>query len=298
MTTKLMRPLSVGTFVLFAIVSFIACQKGDTSKTNQPAGSQALSVYLTDGPGRFDKLLMQINVVEVKLDTSAAHMHDDHFGDSTGMNGMKDDDRDDDHKGHDEFGQWDTLNIRPGTYDLLSLRNGVDTLLASGQINGTIRKIRITVGSVTVVKDSVSYPVALLPGVNNYLYIRIHKEHEQRNGDDTKVWVDFDVARSIVNINGKFYLRPVLKPFCDNNSAEVEGVVLPADASPVVSVYNASDSASAFPEKDGKYKIRGLKEGTYSITFFGSNGYKDSTIANISVSKGRDTRVNTVTLHK
>jgi Domain of unknown function (DUF4382)/Carboxypeptidase regulatory-like domain len=298
MTTKLKKLLSAASVILFTMVAFLACQKGETSKNSPTSGGQSLSVYLTDGPGKFDKLLMQISVVEVKLDTSAAHMHDDQFGDPNGMNGMKDDDRDDDHKGHDEFGQWDTLNIKPGTYDLLSLRNGVDTLLASGEINGTIRKIRITVGSVTVIKDSVSYPVTLLPGVNNYLYIRIHKEHQQHNGNDTRLWVDFDVARSVININGKYYLRPVLKPFCDNNFAEVEGVVLPVDAAATVSIYNATDTANAFPGKDGKYKVRGLKEGIYSITYFGSNGYRDSTINNISVSKGKDTRVATVTLHK
>ena len=69
-------------------------------------------------------------------------------------------------------------------------------------------------------------------------------------------------------------------------------------AGAIVRVYNATDTASAFPEKDGKYKVRGLKEGTYSITFLASNGYKDSTISNISVSKGKDTKVATVTLKK
>jgi Domain of unknown function (DUF4382)/Carboxypeptidase regulatory-like domain len=292
MTTNLKNLFFAGSMILIAAFAFVSCQKGETSKT---AGGEELSVYLTDGPGKFDKVLIQINMVEVKLDTSTEHMHDDQFGDH---NGNKDDDRDDDHRGHDEFGQWDTLDIKAGTYDLLTLRNGIDTLLASGTIHGTIRKLRITVGSVTVVKDGVSYPVTLMPGVNNYLYIRIHKEHMNNNGNHKKLWVDFDVARSIIEINGKFYLRPVLKPFCDNNFAEVEGIVLPAAAGALVKVYNATDTATAFPEKDGRYKVRGLTEGTYSILFQGSNGYKDSTINNISVKKGKDTRVATITLHQ
>jgi hypothetical protein len=177
MTTSMKKLFVAAALVIIAAIIFVSCQKGETSKTT---GGESLSVYLTDGPGRFDKVLLQINMVEVKLDTSSAHMHDDQFGDH---NGMKDDDRDDDHRGHDEFGQWDTLDIKPGSYDLLSLRNGVDTLLASGTINGTIRKIRITVGSVTVIKDSVSYPVSLMPGVNNYLYIRIHNQHVNSTGN-------------------------------------------------------------------------------------------------------------------
>jgi hypothetical protein len=65
-----------------------------------------------------------------------------------------------------------------------------------------------------------------------------------------------------------------------------------------VKVYNATDTSSAFPEKDGKYKVRGLTEGTYSIAFIASNGYQDTTIANVTVNKGKDTKVATVTLHK
>ena len=292
MTTKMKKVLVAVSFIFFASVVFVACQKSDAGK---PSNGQSLSVYLTDGPGKFDKVLLQINMVEAKLDTSAEHMHDDQFGDH---NGMKDVDGDDDHRGHDEFGQWDTLDIKPGSYDLLSLRNGVDALLATGTINGTIRKIRITIGSVTVIKDGVSYNVNMMPGLTNYLYIHIHNEHINSSGNDKKLWVDFDVARSIIEINGKFYLRPVLKPFCDKNFAEIEGVVLPAAAGAVVKAYNATDTASAIPENDGRYKIRGLPEGTYSISFLGSNGYKDTTISNISITKGKDTKVATVTLHQ
>jgi Domain of unknown function (DUF4382) len=263
MTTK-MKNLYVAVSCFFSLLLvFTACQKAETSKTSN---GETLGIYLTDGPGKFDKVLLQINAVEVKLDTSASHMDDDDFGD---RNGSRDDDDDDHQRGKDEFGQWDTLKITAGTYDLLTLRNGVDALIASGTISGRIRKIRLTVGSVTVEKDGVSYPVNLFPGANNYLYVRIHDEHIHRSGDDAKLWVDFDVARSIIEINGQYFLRPVLRPFCDDNFAEVEGVVLPAEAGAIVRVYNASDTASAFPEKDGKYKVRGLTEGTYSITFLG-----------------------------
>ncbi len=292
MKRKIQHPvISIGCF--FTIVLILsACQKAETSKTGS---QQKIGIYLTDGPGKFDKVLMQINVVEVKLDTSLEHMRDDDFGD---RNGSRDDDSDDHQRGKDEFGQWDTLSIAAGSYDLLTLRNGVDALLASGTINGKIRKIRLTVGSVTVERNGVTSVVNLLPGANNYLYIKIHDRHISRSGDVNKIWVDFDVARSIIEINGKYYLRPVLKPFCDNNFATVEGVVLPAEAGAVVSIYNATDTASAFPESNGKYMLRGLEEGTYSITFKGSNGFRDTTINNISVNKGRETKLGTVTLKK
>jgi hypothetical protein len=140
-----------------SVFVFNACTK---EFSGSGAKKEELAVYLTDHPADFEKLLVQINAVEVKLDTSS-HKDDDSWGDRSGS---RDDEDDDHHLGHDEFGQWDTLRVVPGNYDLLTLRNGVDTLLAQGNIIGKVRKVRITIGTVTVVKDGVSYPVELLPG--------------------------------------------------------------------------------------------------------------------------------------
>jgi Domain of unknown function (DUF4382) len=288
MTNRLMfRILSFSVLMSAAVFVFNSCTKKEFSASGS---DQQLSVFLTDHPADFDKVLVQITMVEVKLDTSS-HKDDDSYGN-------RDLDDDDHRRGHDEYGQWDTLKMNPGTYDLLTLRNGVDTLLAQGNINGKARKIRITVGSVTVVKDSVSYPVNLLPGNQNFIYIKIHDEHMQRNGNVQQLWLDFDVSRSIVEINGQYYLRPVLKPFCDKNSGELEGRVGPADASAIVKVYNASDTATAIPDKKGEFRIRGLSEGDYTVLYDGSNGYRDTVITNVKIAKGRDTKLQAVLLKK
>lgn len=275
---------------VFALV-FQACTKDEVSASD---GTQNLKIYITDDPAQFDKLLVEIKTVEVKLDTGS-HKDDDGWG---RRGDSLDRDDDDDRRGRDDFGQWDTLNITAGVYDILSLRNGVDTLLAQGNIKGTVRKIRITVGEVTVVKDGVSYPVNMLPGNRNYIYVKVGKEHFRRNGSSTATWVDFDVARSIVEINGKYYLKPVLKPFCDNNFGEIKGEVAPADARAVIKVYSSSDTATAIPNKDGKFKVRGLADGTYSVLYDGNNGYADTTVTNVKVSKGRETELAKVTLRK
>ena len=235
-----MKKISALVLAVVAVVSFNACQKNGVDSLSQ---SSALSIFLTDGPGDFSKVLVEVKAVEVKLDTSM-HKDDDEYGDT---HGDKDDDRDDDRRGHDEFGQWDTLQVTKGVYDLLSLRNGVDTLMAAGNIKGKIRKIRITVGNVTVIKDSVSYPVTMLSGLTNYLYVHIKDEHLDHNQGRSKVWVDFDISTSIVYVNGKYYLNPRLKPFCDKNFGRVEGVVLPADAGVKVTISNGTTTATAIP---------------------------------------------------
>lgn len=285
---------SVLAFVALSVFIFEACTKDEMSDSGNGT-AQSLKVYLTDDPGQFDSLFVQINSVEVKLDTGS-HRHDDDWGHRSDS---LDKDDDDDRRGHDDFGQWDTLNIAAGEYNILALRNGIDTVLAQGTIQGTVRKIRISIGSVRVVKNGVSYPVNLLPGVrNNYIYVQLRGEHFQTSGSNLATWIDFDVARSIVEINGKYYLKPVLKPFCGKNFGELKGIVLPADAGAIVKVYNATDTATAIPNKDGKFKVRGLAEGTYSVLYDGNNGYADTTITNVSVGKGKEKELGTVTLRK
>jgi len=286
---KLFYTFSIAVFV--SAVIFTSCKK-DTSPP-APANTQNLSVYLTDDPSIFDSVLIDIKYVEVKLDESDEHKDDDHFGDN-------DSDDSNDHLDHDAFGKWDTLNITPGIVNVSKLRNGIETLLGAKIIKGTIRKIRITLGvNNSLFIGGVSYPLNLLPGLNNYLYVKIHKEHHHESmSGQTALWIDFDISRSIVYANGKYFLKPVLRPFCDNNFARVSGKVLPVSAIPLVMVYNSKDTANGIPREDGDFKIRGLNEGTYTIVFKGSNGFRDTTLQNVQLKKGEEKVLPTITLNK
>jgi hypothetical protein len=289
-TKKLFFGLSILAVSLSLIIS--SCQKQATG-VNNPANAKQLSLYLTDAPCQYDSVFIDIRYVEVKIDTSAGHMNDDHFGDD-------DNDMDDDHQHHDQYGKWDTLAISPGIYNILKLRNGVDTLLGTANLPaGKIRKIRLTLGtSNTLVKAGVTYPLNLLAGINNYVYVKIHKEDEDEiTPVQSSIWIDFNVCESIKLIGGEYFLKPVLKPFGMKNFGKIEGIVLPNEAQAFVSASNGTDSASAMPENNGEYKIRGLKEGTYNLTFKGSAGYSDTTILNIQVQNGKETHIPTVTLH-
>jgi hypothetical protein len=264
-----------------------------TSCSKNKNGSQKIDIYLTDGPADFDAANIEILAVEVKVDTSAEHCNNDHFGDN-------DDHRDDHLRRRDEFGVWQTVNFTPGIYDVLQLRNGIDSLIASTTVNGTVRKIRFTLGTNnTVVVNGISYPLLLQNPTSNYLYVSLNDRHRDReNGGSLAVWVDFDLARSIVLVNGQYYLRPVLRPFCNSNFGEVEGRVFPAAAAAIVKVYNGTDTASAIPNPDGFFKVRGLNQGNYSVLIDAITPYRDTTISNVAVLTGRDTRIGTITLRQ
>ena len=281
--------------LLISAVSLLvtACQK-QAIQPDSSANPTHLSVYLTDDPCRYDSVFIDIRYVEVKIDTTEEHMSDDNYGDD-------DKDSSDNHEHHDQYGIWDTLSLNPGVYNILQLRNGIDTLLGSANLPaGKIRKIRLTLGTNnSLVYAGVTYPLNLLPGTNNYVYLKIHSEDEDEvTQGQSAIRIDFNVCESIVSSGGQYYLRPVLKPFSMHQFGRIEGHVYPHDALPFVDVFNAADSATAIPEEDGEYKIRGLREGVYSITFKGSNGYMDTTLTNVQILKGVETHIADIILRK
>lgn len=277
-------------YVLLAAIVLLSL--GFTS-CSKDSSSQKLDIYLTDGPADFDAVFIDITAVEVKVDTSVSHRHDDHFGDNDGHG--------DDHMHRrDEFGVWQTVNFTPGVYDVLQLRNGIDSLIASTTVNGTVRKIRFTIGSNnSVVVGGVTYPLTLINPTNNFLYVNLNDRHRDHgNGGSLAVWVDFDLGRSIVFANGVYYLKPVLRPFCNSNFGEIEGRVLPLASQAIVKVYNNSDSAVAIPNPDGRFKVRGLNPGNYTVLIDGTSPYIDTTLTNVNVTAGRDTRLGEITLRQ
>lgn len=288
LTNKL---IAIGSATLVLVSVMTACNKSANSTGS--ARQKNLSVYLTDDPIAFGAVFIDIKTVEVKIDEDLSH--DSHFADT-------DTDKDDDLTDHDQYGKWDTLAIRSGVYNIMNFRNGLDTVLATGKIPvGRIEKIRITLGTNnSVVVSNVTYPLLLSPGQNKYLYVKIEENDlDEAVPGQLGLWIDFDLSASIEQIQGSYYLNPCIKAFGMEQFGRMEGRVLPSEANALVKVSNGKDSASAIPEKNsGEFEIRGLPEGSYSVYFKAYNGYKDTTLKNVQVLKGKETELGTVTLHK
>lgn len=289
------KQVLLGVMMFFATaLAITSCKKNDSAQI--PAGKQNLSLYMTDGPGFFDKVFVEIKAVQVLVDTTKDTRKNDtcnwdRLGAYIGStNGNR----------KDSGLVWTNLNINAGVYDILNLRNGVDTLLASTEIpKGAIRLIRIEIGTNnSVVKDSVTYPLYWPDNKPNYVLIKL-KGHETEEFLPNKIrlWLDFDVSRSVVIVNNnKFYLKPVFHFFVEKSTASVSGKVKPQDAKAVLTLFNGTDTAYALPNKNGEFKMRGLKNGTYSLYVNGSNNYKDTTINNIVVQAPKNTNVGVIEL--
>ena len=297
--TKWLASGIVGVVTLFL---FYACSKNNSGSSNIPPGKSQVSIYMMDDPIQFTKVLIDIRQVAVLVDTSTKQSdpdEDDEWGDDfCGRHGDRD------HK----TVIWDTLNITPGVYDLLKLRNGADTLLASGLFpSGKILKIRVTLGPKdTVYTDSTTYYPLAVFGDHPYFTINVRRENlSSISNNDFKLWLDFNLDRSIFFWNGEFLLSPYIVVFNDQVQAKIKGQALPVGKVTLVTAFNSKDTLYAIPswgdddDRDGgNYLIRNAPAGTYSINFKGRDGYKDTTITNISVTAGETTKVPTITLHK
>ncbi|MFT3912369.1 MAG: DUF4382 domain-containing protein [Ferruginibacter sp.] len=278
--------------VITSSLFFYSCKKDSVTSEQIPSGMNKFSVYLADDPADYEQVLIDIQSVAVKVDTcSHDNGDDDHHHPGC-------DDHHDSLSTHCEV--WDTLNINPGIYDLLTLRNGVDTLLASGfLLNGRIERIKITLGNNnSVVVDSVNYPLHLVNNWN-FIFINISREHiDSLSSNNLQLYLDFDVQRSIFHFNGAYWLSPVLRPFGHHSSGSIEGKISPLHSYGTITAYNATDTAYAIPWWQGEFKIRGLHEGTYSVLIDGINGFNDTTINDVEVRRRHETHLGVIQLNQ
>ena len=280
-----------------AVLLFFACNKNNSSNSNPniPKGQSQVSLYMMDGPISFNKVLIDIRQVAVEVDTATNQNAPD-----------EDDEWDDNYCGFHRTTSnksvvWDTLSITPGVYNLLDLRNGTDTLLGSGlYATGKILKIKITLGSDnTVYTDSTTfYPLEVF-GPNPYFTINVARTNIQDvTNNEFKIWLDFNLARSIFFWNGGFLLKPFITVFNDVATAKVQGTVLPPGAGALVMGVNGTDTVYAIPFWGGQYKFRNVPVGTWNFTFKGANGFQDTTLMNVKVDSMKVVTLPKITLHK
>jgi hypothetical protein len=268
------KPLFFIAFSFLAMILIIVSCKKEISNEDSalgavPAGKSQVKIMLTDDPSIiFDSIFIDIQRVEVKVEDSTGAEH------------------------------WDTLSIRPGVYNILRFRNGLDTLLGTGFIpNGEVEKIRVTLGTNnSVVLNGVTVP---LLNLNNQITIEVKGDADHLDAHHLRIWLDFDGHGSIGFHNGKLELKLKIGHFGHHNSGELEGKIKPSAAFPVtVTAVSGTDTLRAIPEHEGEFKIRGIKTNTVNLIIKPSNGYKDSVINNVQIRQNGDTDLGTIVLHK
>ena len=261
--------LFLGLTSLLAMSFLSSCNKTADSSTN---GKTPLSLYLTDDPGKYDKVNIDIQSVQIR------------YSDNSSDSG------------------WTAVNLtRAGIFNLLDFRNGYDTLLAKQTVtSGRISQIRLILGpNNSVVYNGVTYPLVTPSAQQSGLKLNV--QSDLVSDIDYRLWLDFDAGKSIVQTgNGKFILKPVIRTYVDAISGGITGMINPLNSTGFIyALRNTADTvASAIPSAAGSFTFRGLSAGSYTLSFDGINGYRDTTLNNINVVVGALTNAGTMVLHQ
>jgi len=286
----------ISAFILIFVFIFVytSCRK-EAGSNAIPQGQQKISIRLSDNAVNFGAVNVDIQSVAVQVipDSCLNKYHDDfdHDGDD-----------DHDHNRGARCSSWDTLNIRPGVYNLLDLANGTDTILASGlTVTGKITKIRLILGdNNSVVIDSVSYPLTLWNNDHVVTIALRGEDVDQIGTNDLQFWLDFDAGHSIVRVHDNhFMLRPFLRVWLPAHTGSVQGYVQPDSAQSVVAAIFNGDTLVAIPRHNGFFKIRGITSTSTDVFINATaNNYQDTTITGVQLQVGKTTDLGTIHLHQ
>jgi hypothetical protein len=269
MKTQRSNPLTLTLIALTTgLIIFFSCKKS----SNNTIGTSHLEVRLTDAPAPYDAVYIDVQKVEVNVSSDT--------GTSAG---------------------WQTITMpRPGVYNLLDFRNGIDTVLAGSDLPaGTLSQMRLTLGTNnSVVIGGKSYTLKTPSGQQSGLKFNIHASIT--GGIVYRLWIDFDANRSIVTTgSGNYILKPVIRTYTDAIGGSIKGYVLPPASKPQVWAVQGSDSLLALPDSvTGYYFFGGVNAGSWNISLNAQDTtYADTTFA-VTISTGVVTNAGTVTLHK
>ncbi len=245
-----MNPLMrLGTSILLVVLPFfyMSCSSNSNAR---------LEVRLTDSPGDYEEVNIDIQDVQVNA--------------SEGNSG------------------WISLDIKKGIYDIRKLTNGIDTLMGAVELpTGKIQQIRLVLGSDNSVKiNGQNYDLGTPSAQTSGLKLNLHADLAE--GITYKILVDFDAGKSIVKRgNGTYSLKPVIRAVEEATNGGIKGSVTPIEASPAIFAIADSDTvATAFADEAGKFLVRGLPAGSYTVSIVPKEGFATINKTAVSVTLG------------
>lgn len=226
-TTVIMKKIMYATLAVLLVMQISSCTK------NKSADTAHLSVRMTDAPANYDKVMIDVQGVEVT---------------GNGGNAV-------------------LLNTTAGMYNLLDLSNGINTLIATGDLNaGTVSQIRLILGTNnSVTSAGVVYPLSTPSAMQSGLKLQVNQTFEA--GVSYNILLDFDASQSIVQQGNNVYqLKPVIRTIDTAISGSLKGSITPVGAIATVTATSNNLTYSSVTNANGLFLISGLPAGTYTIT--------------------------------
>jgi hypothetical protein len=252
--------ITYGLGLLMLSVTLFSCDKNE--------GSAQLQVRLTDAPGDYQKVNIEIIGVEVNNEAGA------------------------------QATNWKALTVKNGVYDLLELTNGLDTLIASADLPaGKLSQIRLILGSNnTVVVNGATFPLATPSAQQSGLKLNVQADLTE--GILYVITLDFDVARSIIKSgNGTYSLKPVIRALSEATTGAISGTATPLAATPAIFVIQGTDTvATSYTNDAGKFLVQGVPAGIYKVSISPKTGYTPQLKEGVVVTVGAVTNLGVVAI--
>nr|WP_294857844.1 DUF4382 domain-containing protein [uncultured Fluviicola sp.] len=229
-------------------------------KKNKEASQGQMEVRMTDSPGDFVALNMEIMKIEAYLENSG----------------------------------WVTINETTKEINILDLTNGAEVTIASSTSvqAGVYSKLRLTFSgenSLTFNGANGSNTVNLSFSSNDAHQVEIPIHCEVNVGVTSSILLDFNVGSSIAENGGGYTLNPVISEIVDPSTG-IQGNVS-GSAKAAISLSNASHNASTYTNANGYFMIKGVPDGTYLLKIEakgpGEEVASQKSIQNVTITKGQ-----------
>ena len=247
--------------LLIAVATGIAstsCNDDSTAKT------YPYSVRMTDAPGPYEKVNIDLIAVEVK----------------------------------GSGGQTVILNTTAGIYNLLDLTNGVNKLIATSILTDSkVSQIRLILGpDNTVVVGGVTYPLSTPSAEQSGLKLLINQTLQA--DIQNEIMIDFDANVSVIQTgNGTYKLKPVLRTVVTAISGNIIGSITPIG---MLASVSATSSAGVVYSSNvnnlGFFQISGIPPGAYTFTVTPLLPMLPATRTEVVVVAGSSTNVGVIAL--
>lgn len=272
---KLFMKILKTSFLLFSAIIFFTLSNcsSDSSSGSTVEGTSFISVRLSDEPGDFDNVFIDVQDVMVKV-------NDDSESDSG----------------------WQSLGpINAGVYDLLELTGGISVLLVDNfeVPSGMLNQIRLVLGEDnSVVIDGETHELQTPSAQQSGLKIKVNETLDPNF--TYEFLLDFTVDESIViaGNSGNINLKPVIYASAEYASGIIEGMVSPSNIQAVASVEVDGNIISAYTNEEGIFNLNGIPEGTYDVTITPAegSGYTYTIVEGVEVVNGQYTDIGVVNL--
>lgn len=267
-----MKMIRLLPFAVIAAVTLSSCKKDDDNNgTNNNGTATAFQVRMTDAPGNYSGMNLQVTKVEAYIENQG----------------------------------WVALNSSSQNVSVLDLTNGSEMVLANdadAQV-GHYTQIRLTMGTantISVTDQTGDHTYDLNWMGNSESTITVDIDRYVNNGTQGSVLLDFNVAQSVSgDILNNYSLLPVIT-WIEDEYTGVKGQLTGASRAAVTFVGNGHTYTTYIAE-DGKFMIRGMANGTYNMMVNGmhegQNTIDEMTMSNVVVAEGQITNMGTITFN-